>query len=218
MFPPSARERLVRGGLALVVPAGTLIYHDGDAPGASLLVSGLARGFKSVSSGHELTIQYMRPGYVLGLSTVVAGRFGASVQALTRCSLHALPLPVLEELAGSDATVARSIARWTAQLMAGMADRLALMWRPLPERVAVALLDLARVDPEGRLVAAISQRELANATGAARESVARVLRDLRSAGIVETFRDRVTILRPDALIPRIRDRASSVDRSVPPGR
>lgn len=199
-FPPHARDRLVRVGLAVEVQAGAVIYRDGDPPGASLLVKGLARIFKSADDGRELTLRYVRPGYVLGLATVFFGSFGAGVQALTRCSLLTLPLETLEELANNDAAVSRAIAVWNAQLLAETADRLVFMWRPLPERVALTLLDLARVDAHGALVAEVSQRELANAAGAARESVARILRDLRSAGTVETFRDSVTILRPDALL------------------
>lgn len=201
MFPPSVRERLVREGRMLDVPAGTIIHREGDAPSASVLVTGLVRSFRSASDGREVTLRYARPGYALGLSTVPAGTFGASVQALTPCSLLALPMPVLEELAASHAAVASAIARWTAQLLGETADRLVFMWRPLHERVALALLDLARIDPDGHLIAGVSQQELANATGAVRESVARVLRELRAEGVVETLHDRVVILRPDALLP-----------------
>ena len=46
----------------------------------------------------------------------------------------------------------------------------------------------------GRLVAQISQQELADAVGSVREVVARVLRDFRVAGIVATTADSVMIL------------------------
>ena len=201
MFPTSARERLVRDGRLLDLPAGTIVHREGDAPSASLLVTGLVRSFRSASDGREVTLRYSRPGYALGLSTVAAGTFGASVQTLTPCTLLALPTPVLEELAASDAAVAIAIARWTAQLLGETADRLVYMWRPLHERVALALLDLARPDRDGQLIAGVSQQELANTTGGVRESVARILRELRSAGVVETRHGRVMIVRPDALLP-----------------
>jgi len=64
------------------------------------------------------------------------------------------------------------------------------------ERVAVHLLDLAsaQMHPHGDLVANVSQQELADAVGSVREVVARVLRDLRADGIVETSSDSVRIL------------------------
>ena len=64
------------------------------------------------------------------------------------------------------------------------------------QRVATHLLDLAsdRQRPGGRLVARVSQQELADAAGSVREVVARALRDLRAAGMVATAADRVVIL------------------------
>jgi CRP/FNR family transcriptional regulator len=44
------------------------------------------------------------------------------------------------------------------------------------------------------MVARVSQQELADAVGSVREVVARVLRDLRVAGIVDTSSDSVLIL------------------------
>ena len=63
------------------------------------------------------------------------------------------------------------------------------------QRVAAHLLDLAsdRQRPGGRLVAHVSQQELADAAGSVREVVARALRDLRVAGIVATAADSVVI-------------------------
>lgn len=63
-------------------------------------------------------------------------------------------------------------------------------------RVAAHLLDLASAQqrPQGRLVAQVSQQELADAVGSVREVVARVLRDLRLAGIVATAPDSVVVL------------------------
>ena len=46
----------------------------------------------------------------------------------------------------------------------------------------------------GRLVAQISQQELADAVGSVREVVARALRDFRAAGMVATTGDSVVIL------------------------
>jgi CRP/FNR family transcriptional regulator len=57
-------------------------------------------------------------------------------------------------------------------------------------------LDLASAQqrPQGRLVARVSQQELADAAGSVREVVARVLRDLRLAGIVATAPDSVVVV------------------------
>jgi diguanylate cyclase (GGDEF)-like protein len=76
-FPPASRDRLMRDGHMLEVPPGAVIHREGDPASASILVTGLVRSFKSTSDGREITLRYARPGDVLGLSTVVAGSFGA---------------------------------------------------------------------------------------------------------------------------------------------
>jgi CRP/FNR family transcriptional regulator len=49
------------------------------------------------------------------------------------------------------------------------------------------------------LVAHVSQQELAEAVGSVREVVARVLRDLRQAGLVASAPDGIHVLEPAAL-------------------
>jgi CRP/FNR family transcriptional regulator, cyclic AMP receptor protein len=68
------------------------------------------------------------------------------------------------------------------------------------QRIARHLLDLAS-DQRGPhlLVAAISQQDLADAVGTAREVVVRILRDLRAQGVVETRREGILIRDPERL-------------------
>jgi CRP/FNR family cyclic AMP-dependent transcriptional regulator len=73
-------------------------------------------------------------------------------------------------------------------------------------RVAKLLLELAdkygSQAPDGTgtmITVALSQHDLAGATGSSREAVARVLRRLRERGAIVTERRRITILRPDVL-------------------
>jgi CRP/FNR family transcriptional regulator len=77
------------------------------------------------------------------------------------------------------------------------------------QRVARHLLDMAseRVPepasaprPRSELTVNVSQRELAEAVGTAREVVVRVLRELRQDGVVRTGRDQIVIADPDRLI------------------
>jgi CRP-like cAMP-binding protein len=73
-------------------------------------------------------------------------------------------------------------------------------------RVARLLLELAGKygsrAPDGSgttITVALSQHDLAGATGSSREAVARVLRRLRESGAIVTERRRITLLRPDLL-------------------
>jgi CRP/FNR family cyclic AMP-dependent transcriptional regulator len=56
--------------------------------------------------------------------------------------------------------------------------------------------------PQDRLVARVTQQELADAVGSVREVVARALRDFRLAGLVATGPDTVLIVDPRRLHDR----------------
>jgi CRP/FNR family transcriptional regulator, cyclic AMP receptor protein len=62
-------------------------------------------------------------------------------------------------------------------------------------------MDLASETQAGpALVVAISQQGLADAVGTVREVVVRALRELRTAGLVRTERDRIVLLDPERLV------------------
>jgi CRP/FNR family transcriptional regulator len=68
------------------------------------------------------------------------------------------------------------------------------------QRIARHLLDLAALDPHSeQLTASISQQELADAVGTAREVVVRALRELRTQGYVRTRRDGIVLVDPESL-------------------
>src|SRR4029450_6120170 len=69
------------------------------------------------------------------------------------------------------------------------------------QRVARHLLDLAAERQRGaRLLAAITQQELADAVGTVREVIVRTLRDLREEGLVQTGRSGIVITDPERLL------------------
>jgi CRP/FNR family transcriptional regulator len=70
----------------------------------------------------------------------------------------------------------------------------------MAERVGRQLLDLAAEDPVAqRLVARVTQQNLADGVGTVREVVARTLAQLRAVGLIETHTGEVLILDPERL-------------------
>jgi CRP/FNR family transcriptional regulator len=67
------------------------------------------------------------------------------------------------------------------------------------ERIARHLLDASSPGKEGRLVVAITQQQLADAVGSAREVVARALRALRAEGLVRSRPGGLVLLDPGGL-------------------
>src|SRR6478609_9734864 len=135
-------------------------------------------------------------------AALVGGPAGTGVQTVEPSSVLRIGARTLTEAARRDARVAWAVAEELNRRLYEVLEQTAVSaFGSVRQRVAAHLLDLAsgRQRPGGRLVARVSQQELADAAGSVREVVARALRDLRAAGIVATAADSVVILDPARL-------------------
>jgi len=183
-------------------PAGTTVYRAGDDPQAALVVGGLLRVFLTSAEGRQVTVRYARPGDVLGIAVLVGGPASTSVQAVEPSSVFRVSARTLIAAGRRDPRVSWAIAEELNRRLYEVLEQTAVnAFGSVRQRVAAHLLDLASAQrhPRGRLAARVSQQELADAAGSVREVVARVLRDLRVAGIVATAADSVVILDPARL-------------------
>jgi CRP/FNR family transcriptional regulator, cyclic AMP receptor protein len=197
-LPAELAGRLQAEGERVDYPAGTTVYRAGDDPRAALVV----RVYLSSPGGRQVTVRYTRPGDVLGIAVLVGGPADTSVQAVEPSSVFRISARTLIEAARRDARVSWAIAEELNRRLYEVLEQTAVnAFGSVRQRVAAHLLDLAsdRQRPGGRLVARVSQQELADAAGSVREVVARALRDLRAAGIVATGADSVMILDPARL-------------------
>src|SRR5215472_14848640 len=168
-------------------PAGTTVYRAGDDPRAALVVRGLIRVFLSSPGGRQVTVRYARPGDVLGIAVLVGGPAGTSVQAVEPSSVFRISGRTLTAAAQSDARVAWAIAEELNRRLYEVLEQTAVnAFGSVRQRVAAHLLDLAsgRQRPGGRLVARVSQQELADAAGSVREVVARARGGVGVGGVV----------------------------------
>ncbi len=196
-LPPEIVARLRSEGERADYPAGTTVYRAGSGPRAMLVVRGLIRVYVTSPEGRQVTVRYARAGDVLGIAVLVGGPANVSVQALASSSLFRISSRTLTGAARRDARVAWAMAEELNRRLYEALQQTAInAFGSVRQRVAAHLLDLASAQqhPRGRLVAHVSQQELADAAGSVREVVARVLRDFRVAGIVATSSDSVLIL------------------------
>lgn len=201
-LPPEVIMRLRAEGERADYPAGTTIYRAGSGPRAMLVVRGLIRVYMTSLGGRQVTVRYARASDVLGIAVLVGGPANVSVQALAPSSLFRISSRALTGAARSDARVAWAMAEELNRRLYESLQQTAInAFGSVRQRVAAHLLDLAsaQMHPRGRLVARVSQQELADAAGTVREVVARVLRDFRVAGIVATSSDSVLILDAERL-------------------
>ena len=201
-LPAEVISELRAGGERADYPAGATVYQPGSEPRAALVVRGLLRVFLASLEARQVTVRYARPGDVLGIAVLVGGPASVGVQAVEPSGLFRLSSRTLLAAARRDARVSWAIAGELNRRLYDTLEQTAVnAFGSVRQRVAAHLLDLAsdRQSPGGRLVARVSQQELADAAGSVREVVARALRDMRVAGIVATAADSVVILDPARL-------------------
>jgi CRP/FNR family cyclic AMP-dependent transcriptional regulator len=201
-LPTEVAGQLLAVGERADFPAGVTVYREGSAPRALLVIRGLIRVYMSSAEGRQVTVRYARDADVLGIAVIVGGPVNVSVQTLAPSSVFTISVRTLTSAARRDARVAWAMAEELSTRLYDTLQQTAInAFGSVRQRVAFHLLDLAsnQQRPHGRLVAHVSQQELADAVGSVREVVARVLRDLRRAGIVATSHDSVLILDPPRL-------------------
>jgi CRP/FNR family cyclic AMP-dependent transcriptional regulator len=201
-LPPELVDELLAEGERTDYPAGTTIYREGEAPRAVLVIEGLLRVYMTSAEGRQVTVRYARDADVLGVAVLVGGPVNVAVQALAPSSLFRINARILTQAARQDARVAWAVAEELNRRLYDTLQQTAInTFGSVKQRVAAALLDLAagQQRPQDRLVAQVSQQELADAVGSVREVVARALRELRVAGLVATGPDSVLIVDPAGL-------------------
>jgi CRP/FNR family transcriptional regulator, cyclic AMP receptor protein len=212
-LPGDVLDELLVGASRVRIPVGSVTHWEGEpAPFLELVISGVVRVFVSAPDGRTMTIRYCRPGALIGVPSLFATPYAmpAPTQALVDAELLRMSPTVARHTAERDVRVATA-------LLGEVSERvLSFVWEfsgsafaTVRQRVARHLLDLASERlPEpasehrsgSELVVRVSQRELADAVGTAREVVVRVLRELRQEGIVWTGRDQIVIADPAQLI------------------
>jgi CRP/FNR family transcriptional regulator, cyclic AMP receptor protein len=195
-------------GFARTVHAGRgqpLARHDDDA--VLLLLDGVAIATVPSDDGYQVVTELLRPGSVAGLPVALGQPAGGTDLAALLptdalwfpgpefrrhlTDLPALALSALRILAAEVAVCRREVARFAAS--------------STTERVVDRLLEL--VDTWGqpysdgtiRVVIPLTQEMLASWAQTSRESTAKVLHDLRKAGLIRTARRELTVLDPDRL-------------------
>lgn len=168
--------------------------------------SGVARAYLAAGDGRMLTIRYVRPGELIGSPFPIVGRRAPlGISAVTACVVLDLDVEHLREVIDADAAAAnRVVGALSRRLEDSYATLAAHAFGTMTERVAGHLLDLAQPteDPDG-LIARVTQQQLAESVGTAREVVARVLGELRRDGIVATGAGSIAILDPEQLTARV---------------
>jgi CRP-like cAMP-binding protein len=205
-LPDEARAQLLKRGRMVRFGPGQTIYRRGDA-GDSLMiiVSGRVKISNTTANAREIVLNFLGPGDVAGEIAALDGEprtaDAIAIEAtqafqLTRSELRAV-------LSAHPQAMLSIIEKLCAKLRAtsAMAEEGLL---PMSGRCASGLLRLAsqhgRKCEDGILIdLAVSQRDLGNYLGLARENTNRQLGVLKDSGLIRTEGNRILILDLEAL-------------------
>lgn len=181
---------------AVTVPAGTVLFREGEACGGFPLVAhGEVRVSRESGDGRSLELYRVGPGelcLVSGACLFGAQPLTAHGVATRATTLHVVPAPVFRNWLASPPFRDFVLALF-AQRMVDLTTLVdAVAFQRLDARLAAALLGHG---PE----LAITHQALADSLGTVREMVTRLLRRFEREGWVELSRERIRIRNVAAL-------------------
>ncbi len=178
--------------LKSTLPAGAILFVEGQNPrGMFVLCSGRVNLSTTSKDGKLLLLKTAEPGEVLGLSATISGMgYEVTAETATPCQVnfidrnHTLALMQTHTEFGIQA--ARCLSRgfheayrdihdlMLSKTSAGKLARLLLSQSPLPELDA----------PEIRIASLMTHEEMAHRIGASRETVTRLLTDMKRKQLI----------------------------------
>jgi CRP-like cAMP-binding protein len=192
---------------------GEVLYRQGEPSGLLYRAdTGLIRLFQVTPRGRTVTLRHVLPGDYFGEDSLTqpqatppiqaqqpGGYHLCSAEALTPASLFVYDPGVLSERDLFE--LSRSMSE---QLRRAMMHEVHLQSGDLKHRVVRYLLELSDTplgaeDTENRLFVRATHELLAEGSGSTRESVSKVVTDLRDAGLIETGYRHITLLDMAAL-------------------
>jgi CRP/FNR family cyclic AMP-dependent transcriptional regulator len=186
-FTTPALQWFARLGQPSIFPRGAALFMQGQEPrGVFVLCSGRVRMSMLSMDGKMLVLKIAEAGEVLGLSAVVAGSAcELTAETATPCQVRFIEreaiLKLIREHAEAGLNCAQALSRdfqaayaeirglVMARSSAGKLARLLLSWSPPP----------GREDGETRIESRLTHEEIGQMIGSSRETVTRVLSQLK---------------------------------------
>lgn len=198
---PEEMQEIERMTAMTTCRRGKVFYTPGET-GEVLFV--LKRGrvnlFRISADGKKLVLTGVGPGTVFGeMSLVGQGMHGTFAEAAEDCTLCVMSRADVEHLLVAKPQVALRFLELLAGRVSDLETRLeTVAFKSVPARLASEILRLAEASGNGR-VEGVSHQELADTVGSYRETVTRILNELRRDGLIELDRLSIAIKDPEGL-------------------
>lgn len=192
---PRDMEEIERMTAMTTCRRGKVFYTPGET-GEVLFVlkQGRVNLFRINPNGKKLVLTSVDPGTVFGeMSLIGQGMHDTFAEAAEECTLCVMSRSDVEHLLVSKPQVALRFLELLANRLSEVETRLeTVAFKSVPARLAAELLRLAEGTPGG-LVDGVSHQDLADAVGAYRETVTRILNEFRRHGLIELERRCIAI-------------------------
>ncbi len=171
------------------------LYHSGDPAQSVFRVrDGLVRIARMTPEGRILTVRHVLPGDFFGEEAFMDGTREEIAEALTTAQIEAIDPALINH--ADLMTITRSLSH---QMQRQMDYGYHLQTGDLRQRVARYLLKLAdtplaRRDAMGRPVISATHELVAEGTASTRESVSKIITELRAEGLIESGYRSITLV------------------------
>ncbi len=209
MTPSRPAARVDQGGPdgAMAAPRQTFtfqrrqaLYHSGDPAQSVFRVrDGLVRIARMSPEGRVMTVRHVLPGDFFGEEAFMDGTREEIAEALTTAQIEAIDPAMINH--ADLMTITRSLSH---QMQRQMDYGYHLQTGDLRQRVARYLLKLAgtplaRRDAAGRATISATHELVAEGTASTRESVSKIVTELRAEGLIESGYRSITLVAVEEL-------------------
>lgn len=189
-------EELGRTAMERVYPKKTIIFHEGSEREAVFFIAdGLVKTYKTNENGHEQIVSFLRQGEMFPHAGFFDDSpYPATAETIVNTSLLAVPVPAFERLLIAHPEMAVKIMRVMSRKIRELQVKLQeISGHDVFERTLSFLVKIAehygtRKVGEIRVAIPMTHQDFANAIGTSRESVTRLLNQLRKEGIMDMDR------------------------------
>ena len=171
------------------------LYHSGDPAQSVFRVrDGLVRITRMTPEGRVLTVRHLIPGDFFGEEAFMDGQREEIAEALTTAQIEAIDPALINQQ--DLMSITRSLS---VQMQRSMEYQYHLQTGDLRQRVARYLLTLsetplARRDAQGRPVISATHELVAEGTASTRESVSKIITELRAEGLIASGYRSITLV------------------------
>ncbi len=209
----SERETLLRLARREPLRKGEFVFRVGDLKrGAYLLLSGRLKFFRLTPGGREVILWFCFPGEIFGMAEVPAAKGRrVNVQACEDSEVAVIADAAFNRYLDNHSNAGRLCRRTMAARLGSLTNALVnLVAEDAEARVAKVILHLGLQHGTRRgdgitLEAPYTHQEIADLSGVNRQTVTRIIGDLRRDRIVTVTRRRIHIESEPMLERRIRD-------------